>query len=137
MRPFRFAFILIGFLILGVSVLSSQAVAHPHSHGKNPFDDKKKGASLHCLLKNHTNHLLKFCPHAQKTKQTKQILTSACGKTPISTQGANIQNPVTPAIVSVALQPTKDIRVIPFSLQDDRPDALSMETASPPPRHKA
>lgn len=137
MRSFRFTFILSGFLILGLSALSSQALAHPHSHGKNPFESKNKGVSIHCLLKNHTNHLLKFCPHAKKTKETKQILTSSCGKNPLSTQGANIQNPVTPAIISIDSKPIHDNRAILILLQKEKPDTLSFKTASPPPRRKA
>ncbi|QPJ63626.1 MAG: hypothetical protein G3M70_17810 [Candidatus Nitronauta litoralis] len=137
MRSFRFVIIVTGFLFLGLSVLSSNALAHPHSHGKNPFDHKKKAVSLHCLLKNHTNHFLKFCPHAQKTKESIQILTSACGSTPASKHGANIQNPVTPVTISIVLKPSKDIRVTHLLLQNEKPGILSLETASPPPRSLA
>ncbi len=136
MRSFRFAFILTGFLILGLSALSSQALAHPHSHGKNPFESKNKGVSLHCLLKQHTNHLLKFCPHAQKNKEAVPTLTSACGKTPVSTPGAEVQKPVPPVTITASLEYQKHDRTT-LLLHNQSPGTISLETASPPPRHIA
>ncbi len=134
MQQLRSIFILTGFLILGMSVLTGQALAHPHSHGKNPFENDKKATSLHCLLKQHTNHLLTHCPHAQNQKGTAPILTSACGKNPVSTPAPNVQKLVSPVAIPLSFVIQNNDQVTLFSIENKIPTTLRFETVTPPPQ---
>ena len=65
---------------------ASNALAMAHDHGQHqhpqstivsPFDAKKEGQSLHCVLRGHSHQ--DFCPHSEAERSQTDTIASDCG----------------------------------------------------------